>query len=181
VLGVILCGGHSSRFGRDKARVAVDGRPLIAAVAAALTPVCQRIVAVADCAGKYADLGLDTLADQRPHGGPVGGLSTVLGVVSEPWLLLVPCDLVRPSPAWFTPLLAAARAGTRAVAVHDGRWQPLPCLLDRQACAGLTLDHGGSLHGVLDRLAATRLARPAGWPERLSANTQAELDTLLAP
>ena len=180
LLGVILCGGYSSRFGSDKARAVVDRQPLICAVAAALAPWCSRIIAVAEIADTYADLGLTTIADYSPHLGPVGGINTALGDGHEPWLLVAPCDLVRPRPSWFATLVATAASGTQAAAIHEERWQPLPCLLNRQACADLSLSEGGSLHGVLDRLVATRLARPSVWPTQLSANTRTDLDKLLA-
>ena len=76
--------------------------------------------------------------------------------------------------------MAAAAPGSQAAAIHEGRWQPLPCLLNRRACVELSLGEGGPLHGVLDRLAATRLARPPEWPAQLSANTRTDLDKLLA-
>jgi molybdopterin-guanine dinucleotide biosynthesis protein A len=177
-LGVILCGGHSSRFGSDKARAEVDGVPLISAVARALAPWCSRVLAVADVPGKYADLGLETIADLQPHLGPVGGIGTALGQGDEPWLLVSPCDLVRPQSAWFADLARAAQPGRRAAAVHHaGRWQPLPCLLARAVAVP---GGGGSVFALLEALAAERLARPACWPEQLSANAPAELAALSA-
>lgn len=71
----ILAGGRSSRFGSDKARAALHGRPMIVRIAELLRPVAESMIVVAEQSDKYADLGLLTIADAIPGQGPLADWS----------------------------------------------------------------------------------------------------------
>src|SRR5437879_3536860 len=96
----ILAGGKSRRFGSDKARAILDGKPLILHVADALRPIASSLTVVADISGKYDDLALTTITDLQPGLGPLGGLFTALNDCRHPWLLLAPCDFAGIQPRW---------------------------------------------------------------------------------
>ena len=74
LLGAVLAGGRSSRFGSDKAEALLHGRPLIDHAAAALGRICTAVVIV----GRTAK-GYECIPD-RPAGGmgPLGGLAGAL-------------------------------------------------------------------------------------------------------
>lgn len=128
----ILAGGRSSRFGSDKARAVIQGQPLVCRVAEALMPVVSSITVVADAPGKYADLGLATIADAIPHKGPMGGLVAALNdrdrCLGPGWLLLASCDLLDPQPEWVSLLAAAAHGNRRVMLFRGQRLEPLLAL-----------------------------------------------------
>jgi molybdenum cofactor guanylyltransferase len=75
-LGAILAGGRSSRFGADKARAAIDGRPMIAHVAEVLGRQVDHAIL---CGRDYPETGLEWIADRpAPDLGPLGGLNAAL-------------------------------------------------------------------------------------------------------
>jgi molybdopterin-guanine dinucleotide biosynthesis protein A len=78
LLGAILAGGESRRFGRPKALAPVCGRPMAAWVAAALVPNLPRVVAIANDPAIGQALGLPVRPDRLPGAGPAGGLLTAL-------------------------------------------------------------------------------------------------------
>ena len=157
----ILAGGRSRRFGRDKARATVAGRPMIQRIAEALSSGSEieigidggvgvrgglrgGVTVVASEVGAYADLGLRTIADRLPGRGPLAGVAAALadpGPASEAaasdWCLIVACDWVDPDLASVEPLVEAVTRdpGRRAAAYREaeGRWRPLPMLLHRGA------------------------------------------------
>jgi molybdopterin-guanine dinucleotide biosynthesis protein A len=93
LLGAVLAGGASSRFGTDKAAALVDGRALLDHVIAALRPQVDEIAVVA------RDWpGLRRIDDQpRPGLGPLGGLCGALefaGAGGFAAVLCVPCDML---------------------------------------------------------------------------------------
>jgi molybdopterin-guanine dinucleotide biosynthesis protein A len=100
--GIVLAGGSSSRMGRDKAFIEVDGRPLVAvAVAAARSGGASRVVVVGGDAARIRqlelDLGLDLIvdliADDHPGEGPLGGLITGLRASRDPIVMVLACDM----------------------------------------------------------------------------------------
>jgi molybdopterin-guanine dinucleotide biosynthesis protein A len=74
LLGAILAGGKSSRFGRNKAQALLMGKTLIDHTSEALKPQCETLV----ICGKTGTNG-DSLED-RPAAdlGPLGGLNAAL-------------------------------------------------------------------------------------------------------
>ncbi len=93
VLGAVLAGGLSSRFGSDKALALVSNRRLIDGVIAALQP---QVAAVVICGREWPDgLGLE----DRPAAGmgPLGGLCAALLEAQRRGLdavLCAPCDAI---------------------------------------------------------------------------------------
>jgi len=176
----ILAGGRSSRFGSDKARALIQGRPLLSHVAAMLEPVTTRITVVADRTGKYEDLGFRTIADHQPGLGPLGGLHAALGDLPAggDWLLLCSCDALMIRPDWLHALMEACDDQHDAVAFLGNYWQPMPALYCRRSLS--TVDQclatdGRSMNRLLDRLFTKVIPRPMDWPELWQLNTPQEL------
>jgi molybdopterin-guanine dinucleotide biosynthesis protein A len=96
--GIVLAGGSSSRMGRDKAFIEVEGRPLVAvAVAAARSGGASRVVVVGGDAARIRQLDLDLIvdlvADEHPGEGPLGGLITGLRASRDPIAMVLACDM----------------------------------------------------------------------------------------
>lgn len=93
--GAILAGGHSSRFGSNKALFAPNGETLISKAAGLLRSVAREVLVSASQtnAGDYDFLGLEIVVDLHPNSGPMGGLETLLQRCTTPWLLVLTCDM----------------------------------------------------------------------------------------
>ena len=98
MLGALLAGGRSRRFGDDKLLFRIDGRPLILHAIERLESASLIrevvIVASADNAGKLGHLGCGVVVDEL-SAGPIGGVYTALGlgdafVVAGDMPLIVP-------------------------------------------------------------------------------------------
>jgi molybdopterin-guanine dinucleotide biosynthesis protein A len=69
ILGAVLAGGQSSRFGSDKALAALGGRTLLVRAVAALEAQCDGVIVV----------GRGDVSDRpRPGMGPLGGINAAL-------------------------------------------------------------------------------------------------------
>jgi molybdopterin-guanine dinucleotide biosynthesis protein A len=69
ILGAVLAGGQSSRFGSDKALAALGGRTLLERAVAALEAQCDSVIVV----------GRGDVPDRpRPGMGPLGGINAAL-------------------------------------------------------------------------------------------------------
>lgn len=75
IAGLLLAGGHSRRFGSDKARATLDGVTLIERGIARLRPqVGFLAVSAAGLPSGIADLGLPVLPDPVEDQGPLAGI-----------------------------------------------------------------------------------------------------------
>ena len=89
-LGIVLAGGASSRMGRDKATLDVDGETLAAGAARRLAAACPE-VALAD-RGRQLVPGLPSFPD-GPGRGPAAGLLGAARACPGRPLLVLACDL----------------------------------------------------------------------------------------
>ena len=89
--GYVLAGGKSSRMGRDKALLEINGSPLIAHAVAKLQEVCAAVSILSDKPElvAYGPLVLDL----HPNCGPIGGIEAALDHSGFDWNLLVPVDV----------------------------------------------------------------------------------------
>jgi molybdenum cofactor guanylyltransferase len=179
----ILAGGKSSRFGSDKARADMDGRPLLLRIIESVHPIASSVTVVADAAGRYAELGVRTIADVSPGGGPMSGLQTALHDCPEPWMLMLSCDLITVRPAWIEQLLTHRRDDARVIAFRHAHWEPLMALyhqrLRPQVDQRLEAGHR-RMQALLDDVDSAAVALPADWPVINQANTPADLAAALA-
>jgi molybdopterin-guanine dinucleotide biosynthesis protein A len=94
ILGAVLAGGRSSRFGSDKASAPIDGRPMLDWVIDALEPQVDGILI---CGRELS--GRTCVADRpSPDLGPLGGLNAALHFAAANGfdaVLSVPCDTPR--------------------------------------------------------------------------------------
>lgn len=145
--GAILAGGHSSRFGSNKALFAPHGEPLISKAAGLLRPLTGEVLVSASPAhaGTYDFLGLEIVEDLHPDSGPLGGLEALLQRCSTPWLLVLTCDMpFVDSDALLTMIRHALQPQghhhgvfPRALAWRrcDGSISPFPLLIEQDALA----------------------------------------------
>ncbi len=139
--GAVLAGGRSQRFGSDKARFVLDGKPLLTRVLESLAAASERFV-VAD--RDYSDFGPPVYADVLPAQTPLSGVHTALSRAAEDWVAVVACDLPYLTPAYWARL-ARHRAGVQAVVVRrGGRLEPLAAFYHRDLApeAGRRLQRG---------------------------------------
>jgi molybdenum cofactor guanylyltransferase len=123
--GLVLCGGGSSRMGRDKALLEVRGRPLVLHVAALLEQAADPVLLAPGRPGRLGPLGYREVADVAPGAGPLSGL--VAGLEASPHRLMavVAVDLPFASPPLFR-LLAELHGDEDAVVPRsDSGPQPL--------------------------------------------------------
>jgi molybdopterin-guanine dinucleotide biosynthesis protein A len=118
VLGVVLAGGGSRRFGTDKALYPLLDRPMAAWTLAALAPWTSRQVVITPDRRVAEALGVPGRADLIPGLGPLGGLHTALSWAREDGrtsVFLLACDLPLVGGDLIGRILGSWPAGVRAV------------------------------------------------------------------
>src|SRR5271170_8361327 len=105
--GFILAGGESSRMGRDKALLELNGVVLIVRAADLVESVTGACAVVGDSV-RLEGLSLRVIADDFPGAGPLGGIATALRTSNAGWNLIVACDLPYLTAAWLKHLTIRA-------------------------------------------------------------------------
>lgn len=141
--GIVLAGGRSSRFGRDKLAEPIDGRPLLHHAIEAVCPMTDAIVVVAaPDARPELPPGVRLAHDERAFEGPLAGLAAGLAALPDgiDRVLVVAGDMPALVPAVLDRLLAAVDpAGAAAAVLAAGDdVPPLPLALDRRRAAEAT-------------------------------------------
>ena len=125
--GYVLVGGQSSRFGRDKALLDIDGLPLVSHIAEKVRKAADTVTLVGS-PQRYAELEYRTIPDQVENFGPVAGIVAALEDSAAEWNLIVACDMPRLRVDFLELLLRRAETCGRDALVPlsaDGREQPL--------------------------------------------------------
>lgn len=139
--GAVLTGGASTRMGRDKALVEVDGVPMARRVAQVLAGAgAAPVLAVGGDVAALRAAGLDARPDPRQGTGPLGGLLTALELTDHELVAVTACDLAHLSAAVVADLARAAADDDRvdvAMARTD-RLEPL-CAVWRRRAAQVAL------------------------------------------
>ncbi len=171
VAGLIVAGGNSRRFGRDKARHPVAGTPMIARVYDALGEVADPVVvSVGAGAAFYTDVlpsGVPHVRDRYADAGPLAGLDAGFRWLRAPWVLVAACDMPHVTPDGFRTLLRFRDEHTDAIVgrTRDDRLHPLFACYRRgrvlEAVEGCLSAKKLALHAMLERLAVRAVAIPS--------------------
>jgi len=162
VSAIVLAGGRSSRFGRDKLAEPVGGRTLLQHAIETVRPFASEVlVVVAPDAAPALPPDVRLVHDASPFEGPLAGLLAGLGAARESVVLVAAGDMPELQAAVVEVLLdALAAAGTEAVVLEDaGRLRPLPMAIRRDpaslATARLIARGERRLGALIDALATT--------------------------
>ena len=128
--GVVLCGGRSSRMGRDKAWLPWSDRPLLAYVVEALQRSVSEVVVVASAELDLPPLEVAVVRDREPDLGPLGGIREGLAHVSAKFAFVTSTDAPFLTPAFVEALLAYECAAALEL---DGIVQTLCAVYPRAA------------------------------------------------
>ena len=93
ITGLILAGGKSSRYGRNKALVEMNGIRLIERVIGVMEPLFEHLIIVTNTPQDYAYLKLPMVEDLIKGLGPLGGIFTGLQAMSDEAGFFVACDM----------------------------------------------------------------------------------------
>lgn len=135
-MGVVLTGGRSSRFGRDKASEPLLGRPLLQHVLLGLRAVLDDCLVVKAPGQVLPPLETPLPAvveDAFPGAGPLGGIYTGLLASGADLALVVACDMPLLQPELLAELLRLAPGQDAVVPLNQGGPEPL-CAVYASAC-----------------------------------------------
>jgi molybdenum cofactor guanylyltransferase len=139
VAAMILAGGKSSRMGRDKATIEIDGIPLLRRIYDVVAGChsrgirsVDRIHVVTPWIERYRDIlpiDCNFIAEQDPHRGPLVGFAQGSSKIEADWILLLACDLPNLSTLfvqnWIDRLCDIPTQSIAYLPKAERGWEPL--------------------------------------------------------
>lgn len=168
VAGVILAGGKSTRMGRDKALLQLNGKLFIQHITEELQSLFSEVVISANTS-EYDFLRLPLVRDMYENCGPLGGIHAALGWVRKPHIMIVPCDAPFLTSSVFSTILEEAEPGAISVASALDQLQPLVGVYPKECLSSLEIFISSGGRKVMDFLAAAahRVIEHPAWEGKL--------------
>lgn len=164
--GFILAGGESTRMGRNKAALELDGVPMLLRTARLVESVAGAPSVIGNLNGADS-CGLATIADEWPGAGPLGGIATALAASKAPWNLIVACDLPYLTKPWLEFLVqrALASPGDAVMPTNTRGAEPLCAMYSRRCEQAVRAALASGIRKVTDGLKETlvELIDPFEW------------------
>lgn len=141
IAAIVLAGGRSARFGRDKLREPIDGRPLLEHAIAAVRLAADEVVVIVGVDDTPPlPGGVRIVHDERPFEGPLSALALGLHASTAEIAIVVGGDMPSMVPAVLDRLTAALQGSTADAAVLDAGDDrpPMPMAVRRAVAAERT-------------------------------------------
>ena len=124
---LLLAGGRSTRMGRDKATLLIEGQPLWQRQLATLRATGASELFISGPAdGPYAECGVTVIEDLTPGTGPLAALEAVLPRIANSHAVVLAIDLPAMRADFLTMLVKTALARDCSVVPEfGGRFEPL--------------------------------------------------------
>ena len=148
ITAIVLAGGQSSRMGRDKASIEIDGIPLLEQICTLAKTIADRVYVITPWPERYQNIVPKDchlirevpLAKQTTPGGPLLGFAGGLTRVTTEWVFLLACDLpclnVSELERWTNYLEGVSPEAIALLPRHPKGWEPL-CGFYRRRCLPL--------------------------------------------
>ncbi len=130
----IQAGGRSSRMGRDKALVQLDGKPLIEHVLQRSRDLGDEVLITTNHPESLAYLDIRMVSDRVPGAGALNGLETALRAAQGEHVLLLACDAPFVNHRLLEHLLLQREQGDVIIPKPGGRYEPLQALYQVSSC-----------------------------------------------
>ncbi len=184
MIGVILAGGRSARFGGlPKGLQTLRGVPLVGHVHASLSLLCRDVLIECQPGSGYDGWGVGCIAGRAEHAGkgPLAGILAGLEHAGEgEAVAFVPCDMPLVPPVVIECL---AREAAGAHAVSPAGPEPLVCVLPGHVAAAIAVILSGDsippVRDVFAGLGVVPVPFAEAWPFQ-NINTPDDLARLEA-
>jgi molybdopterin-guanine dinucleotide biosynthesis protein A len=125
VAGVILAGGKSSRMGRNKALLEINGERMIETAYRLIAEIFTEVLLVTNTPEIYDFIHCRKIADIYPAMGPLAGIHAALSHCSAERAFVTACDMPDLNPALIRELCSISGAADVVVPESPGGLEPL--------------------------------------------------------
>lgn len=148
VIGAVLAGGRSSRFGADKATAEIGGWSMIDRVITSLSQAVDEVVIVGGDAALGKGRTVSQLFDDQEHAGPWSAIASMSSRIDGDRLIVVPCDVPLIRPTSLINLRGALDHGQLAVLTSSSRIHWSICAWSMPYLSAAVREEGSGSHSL---------------------------------
>ena len=156
ITAALMAGGKSTRMGRDKCLIEVDGIPLWRRQLDLLSSLSKEVFIVAPNRPDWLPDKAHWIPDAVCNEGAMGGLAAALARAAYPNVLMLAVDMPGMTSAFLGKLLTMVSPRTGIVPEIEGRYEPLSAVYSYKALRVvkdlLFVEKNNSLQSLLRRL-----------------------------
>ena len=128
--GIVLIGGKSTRFGKDKVVASLGNKLLIEHVIEVIEPIFNEIILIGH---KREDLNTFTIVeDLRPGCGPLGGIYTALSAARTPQSFVFAADMPNLNERFISHMISCADDHDVIIPVWSKGREPLHAIYHKR-------------------------------------------------
>jgi molybdopterin-guanine dinucleotide biosynthesis protein A len=154
---IVLAGGKSLRFGRDKALEEIGGRSLIERVIERLSLLGGDIIVVTSSSDQLPDLGVKHVVDSYPGKGNLVGIYSGLREAASSHSLVVGCDMPFLNVALLRHLIALSPGFDVVIPRVEKGVEPLHAVYSKDCLAPIEATLGEGKRRIVDFFPAVRV------------------------
>ena len=132
VAGVILAGGESSRMGRNKALMEVNGERMIETAYRRMAELFEEVLLVTNSPEIYEFIPCRKVADIYPGMGPLGGIHAALSSCRAERAFITACDMPGLNPQLIRELCSMQGGADVVIPETHGGLEPLHSVYDKK-------------------------------------------------
>ena len=157
--GFILAGGQSSRMGRDKVMLEINGVTMLDRAVGLVRSAALSAAIVGSPAEFARSRDIRAIPDDWPGAGPLGGIATALRATQAPWNLVIACDMPYLTKQWLEFLLQRAGAANveAIVPMNTGGAEPLCAVYHQRAEPAIRQALENGIRKITDALARLQI------------------------
>lgn len=140
ITGAVLAGGKSSRMGKDKALLKLDGRTFIERITGTLEQVFTSVIVIADRTKQYEFFSRPVYRDVFRNRGPLGGIHSALVHAPTERVFITSCDVPLLSLSVIRRVVRRSARAQALVLFGGNSLQPL-CGLYHRSCLPVIEEH----------------------------------------
>jgi len=148
-------------MGTNKASLEIDGLPMAQRCAEALNEAgVTDVISVGGSLGASNRWGMAHIPDLWPGEGPLGGIITALEHLDVELLVVLPCDLIAPTPLSIVELINSIDGSDAVVPLVDDREQWLTSVWHRRSLDHLRTEFRGGVRSIRRAARALQMVHP---------------------
>lgn len=176
--GIILAGGKSSRMGKDKSQLVVQGKTMLEHAYDTLSPLCEEVL-ISSSTQNLTSFNAKIIPDNYVNKGPLGGLQACLKASNHEYALVLSCDAPFVARSVYNELIARLSNSPVLVSECAGREHPLIGIYNKKALPVIEESLKNDqlkLMDTLEKLKATSIEFPKDQSDQFTnINTPEEL------